>query len=119
MHDGGTAAGRGFFDALHWRLIGPFRAGRVVAVAGDPTDRLTFYFGSTGGGVWRTRDGGMSWSNLSDGFFRRASVGALALAPSDPNVLYAGMGECCIRGNVSHGDGVYRSTDAGSTWAHL
>src|SRR5215472_18182765 len=113
-----TSAG-GFFDEVKWRLIGPFRAGRVVAVAGDPRDRRTFYFGSTGGGVWKTVDGGVSWRNVSDGFFRRASVGALAVAPSDPNVVYAGMGESTIRGNVSHGDGVYRSTDGGKTWTHM
>ena len=105
--------------ALEWRAIGPFRGGRVVAVAGDPVNRQVFYFGSTGGGVWKTTDGGVYWENVSDGFFKRASVGALAVAPSDPNVIYAGMGETTIRGNVSHGDGVYRSTDAGKTWVHL
>jgi photosystem II stability/assembly factor-like uncharacterized protein len=109
---------RGFLDSLRWRLIGPFRAGRVVAVAGDPSEPRTFFFGSTGGGVWKTTDAGVSWRNVSDGFFRRASVGALGLSASDPNVLYAGMGEACIRGNVSHGDGVYRSADGGATWAH-
>jgi hypothetical protein len=108
-----------FLSGLKWRLIGPYRAGRVVAVAGDPRDRLTFYFGSTGGGVWKTLDAGISWHNVSDGFFQRASVGALAVAESDPNVVYAGMGECCIRSNVSHGDGVWRSVDAGRTWTHL
>lgn len=118
MTDTETARAQGFFDGLHWRLIGPFRGGRVVAVSGDLTDRRTFYFGSTGGGVWKTVDAGLSWRNVSDGFFRRASVGALAVAASDPNVIYAGMGECCIRSNVSHGDGVYRSTDAGASWAH-
>src|SRR6266496_2457507 len=118
MHEADRTAPGGFFDEVRWRLIGPFRAGRVVAVAGDAGDSLTFYFGSTGGGVWKTVDGGVSWRNVSDGFFERASVGALAVAPSDANVLYAGMGECCIRSNVSHGDGVYRSSDAGATWVH-
>ena len=108
-----------FLDKLEWRNAGPFRGGRVVAVAGDPRDRNTFYFGSTGGGVWKTGDGGLYWENVSDGFFKRASVGGLAVSRSDPNVIYAGMGESCIRGNVSHGDGVYRSTDAGKTWTHL
>src|ERR1700687_1297706 len=108
-----------FLDRLEWRSAGPFRGGRVGAVAGDPRDRNTFYMGSTGGGVWKTGDGGLYWENMSDGFFKRASVGAIAVSRSDPNVIYAGMGESCIRGNVSHGDGVYRSTDAGKTWAHL
>jgi len=105
--------------ALEFRLVGPFRGGRVGAVAGDPLDNQTFYFGSTGGGVWKTTDGGIFWDNVSDGFFKRASVGALAVATADPNVVYAGMGESCIRGNVSHGDGVYRSSTAGQTWSHL
>jgi len=106
-------------DGLEWRQLGPFRGGRVEAVAGDPRDRNVFYFGSCGGGVWKTTDGGIYWKNVSDGFFKRASVGAIAVAASDPNVIYAGMGEACIRGNVSHGDGVYRSTDGGKTWSHL
>ncbi|MGH2499100.1 MAG: VPS10 domain-containing protein [Candidatus Limnocylindria bacterium] len=106
-------------DGFEFRCIGPFRGGRVVAVAGHPTDRLTFYFGSTGGGVWKTVDGGTFWENVSDGQFRRASVGAIAVSRSDPNVVYAGMGEATIRGNVSHGDGVYRSSDGGKTWTHL
>ncbi|HEX5505936.1 MAG TPA: glycosyl hydrolase, partial [Thermomicrobiales bacterium] len=104
--------------SLEWRLIGPFRGGRVVAVAGDPVHEQVFYFGSTGGGVWKTTDGGVYWRNVSDGYFERASVGAIAVAESDPNVIYVGMGETTIRGNVSHGDGVYKSTDAGKTWQH-
>jgi photosystem II stability/assembly factor-like uncharacterized protein len=104
---------------LEWRCIGPFRGGRVVAVAGHPREPAMFYFGSTGGGVWKTTDAGQYWVNISDGFFKRASVGGIAVAASDPNVIYAGMGEATIRGNVSHGDGVYRSTDAGRTWKHL
>ena len=107
------------FETLEWRCIGPFRGGRVVAVAGHPTDPMVFYFGGCSGGVWKTYDGGTYWENVSDRFFKTAAVGALAVAESDPNVIYAGMGESCIRGNVSHGDGVYGSTDAGRTWAHL
>lgn len=103
----------------YWRLIGPHRGGRVVAVAGDPLHTLTFYFGSTGGGVWKTTDAGLTWRNVSDGYLGSASVGAIAVAPSDPNVLYVGMGEATIRGNVSFGDGVYRSTDAGKSWRHM
>jgi len=106
-------------NSLEWRLIGPFRGGRVVAVAGDPANLQVFYFGSTGGGVWKTNDGGVIWENVSDGFFKRASVGAIAVSASDANVIYVGMGETCIRGNVSHGDGVYKSTDGGKTWLHL
>jgi hypothetical protein len=87
MAEGVDAKRGGLLDDVRWRLVGPFRAGRVVAVAGDPGDRRTFYFGSTGGGVWKTQDGGLSWRNVSDGFFRRASVGALAVAASDPNGL--------------------------------
>ena len=106
-------------NSLEWRLIGPYRGGRVVAVAGDPANPQVFYFGSTGGGVWKTTDGGLYWENVSDGFFKRASVGAIAVSAADPNVIYAGMGETCIRGNVSHGDGVYKSTNGGKTWVHL
>ena len=107
------------FETLEWRSIGPFRGGRVVAVAGHPTDPMVFYFGGCAGGVWKTYDGGTYWENVSDGYFKTAAVGAIAVAESGPNVIYAGMGESCIRGDVSHGDGVYRSTDAGRTWAHL
>ena len=103
---------------LKWRCIGPFRGGRVVAVAGDPRDPNTFYFGAVAGGVWKTTDAGTYWRPVSDGFFATSSVGALAVAPSDANVIYAGMGETTIRIDVSHGDGVYRSTDAGRTWTH-
>jgi photosystem II stability/assembly factor-like uncharacterized protein len=105
--------------ALKWRCIGPYRGGRVVAVAGDPVRPAVFYFGACAGGVWKTSDGGTYWENVSDGFFTTAAVGAIAVADADPNVLYVGMGESCIRGDVSHGDGVYRSTDAGKTWTHL
>ncbi|MBO0793271.1 MAG: hypothetical protein J2P36_20295, partial [Ktedonobacteraceae bacterium] len=104
---------------LEWRSIGPYRGGRVVAVAGDPVEKQRFYFGSTGGGVWKTTDGGLTWENITDGYFKRASVGAIAVSQADPNVIYVGMGETTIRGNVAHGDGIYKSTDKGQTWTHL
>ena len=106
-------------DVMNWRCIGPFRGGRVVAVAGDPRDHNVFYFGACAGGVWKTYDAGTYWENISDGFFNSAAVGAIAVAESDPNVVYAGTGEACIRSDVSHGDGAYRSTDAGKTWQHV
>ncbi len=104
---------------LSYRNIGPFRGGRSVAVAGHDDRPNTYYMGATGGGVYKTEDGGRTWINVSDGFFKTGSVGALAVAPSDPNVVYAGMGETCIRGNMSAGDGVYRSTDGGDSWNHI
>src|SRR5690349_24329445 len=88
---------------LEWRCIGPHRGGRAVAVAGDPVDQMTFYFGAVAGGVWKTTDGGNVWENISDGFFKTSAVGAIAVAESDPNVIYVGTGESTIRGNVSHG----------------
>ena len=150
-------------NSMSYRLVGPFRGGRVTAVAGVPGDPMTYYMGSTGGGVWKTADGGVTWRNVSDAVreldprpepvimgevdpvlassgrlrppvgglpdvrterrqgdvFGTASIGAIAVAPSDPNVVYVGTGSACIRGNVSPGDGVYRSTDAGETWRHL
>ncbi len=108
------------FDGLmQWRCIGPFRGGRVVTVAGDPRDSNTFYFGAVCGGVWKTTDAGQYWSNITDGYFTASSVGALEVAPADPNVIYAGTGESTIRIDVSVGDGVYKSTDAGRTWKHM
>ena len=109
----------GLFQSLQWRLVGPFRGGRVVAVAGHPTDKATFYFGAVGGGIWKTTDAGVYWENISDGFLKTSAVGALAVSESDPNVIYAGMGETSIRGNVSHGEGVYKSTDGGKTWKNV
>jgi photosystem II stability/assembly factor-like uncharacterized protein len=105
-------------EALKWRCIGPPRGGRVVAVAGDPADPMTFYFGACAGGVWKTTDGGVYWRCVTDGFLGTAAIGAVAVAPSDRNVIYAGTGETTIRLDVSYGDGLYKSTDAGRTWSH-
>ncbi|HET9402160.1 MAG TPA: hypothetical protein VFO34_14540 [Candidatus Acidoferrales bacterium] len=107
------------FQALRWRSIGPERGGRVTAVAGLPGDRLTYYMGATGGGVWKTADAGINWTPISDRYFKTGSVGSIAVAESDPNIVYVGMGEACLRANISHGDGVYKSTDAGRTWASV
>ncbi|MBM3285625.1 MAG: glycosyl hydrolase, partial [Candidatus Aminicenantes bacterium] len=109
----------GFIKAMEWRPIGPYRGGRVTAVAGIPDKPHVYYFGATGGGVWKTEDGGLSWKCVSDGFFKTGSVGAIAVSEWDPNVVYVGMGEAPIRGNVSHGDGMYKSTDGGKTWARI
>ncbi|MDY8137152.1 VPS10 domain-containing protein [Aquimarina sp. 2201CG5-10] len=103
------------YDALEYRLIGPFRGGRSAAVTGVPGKPNLFYFGATGGGIWKTTDGGRTWENISDGFFG-GSIGAIAVSKSDPNVIYVGGGEKTLRGNVSSGYGVWKSVDAGKTW---
>jgi photosystem II stability/assembly factor-like uncharacterized protein len=106
-------------QSLRFRLAGPFRGGRVVAVAGVPSQPNVYYFGGVGGGVWKTTDGGGAWLPMSDGQFKTSSVGAIAVADSDPNVVYVGMGESCVRGNASNGDGVYKSVDGGKTWRNV
>ena len=106
------------YQAMEYRSIGPYRGGRVTAVTGVVGEPHTYYMGSTGGGVWKTTDAGETWTNISDEHFKAGSIGAVAVAPSDPNVVYAGTGSACPRGNVSPGIGVYRSTDAGETWEH-
>ena len=101
---------------LRWRLVGPFRGGRVTAVAGDPTKPLVFWFGAVNGGVWKTTNAGLTWKNVTDGVSDLSSVGAIALAPSDPNVIWVGSGEGKPREDLTYGTGVYRSTDGGRTW---
>ncbi len=108
----------GPLGALHWRLIGPFRAGRVLATAGVPGDPTTFYFGAVGGGVWKTVNAGVTWEPIFDDQ-SIASIGALALAPTDPDVIYVGTGEADMRSDITYGDGVYRSDDAGRHWTHV
>ncbi|MCC6834554.1 MAG: glycosyl hydrolase [Cytophagales bacterium] len=108
------------YKPAKWRSIGPFRGGRSVTASGVVGDINTYYMGTTGGGVWKTDDLGITWRNISDGFFKTGSVGAVAVSESDPNVVYVGMGEHAVRGVMTHhGDGVYKSTDAGKTWAKL
>ena len=107
------------FKALEWRSIGPARGGRSIAGAGVVGRPYEYYFGAVGGGLWKTADGGATWSPVTDGQIRSSSVGAVAVSESSPDVVYIGMGEACIRGNIMQGDGVYKSTDAGRTWTHM
>jgi len=106
-------------QVLKWRSIGPYRGGRVTAVAGVLHQPLVYYMGATGGGVWKTENAGVSWRPVSDAYFKTGSVGSIAVADSNPNMLYVGMGEACLRSNISQGDGVYKSTDAGKTWVNV
>jgi hypothetical protein len=103
------------YSGMEYRNIGPFRGGRSAAVTGVPGKSNLYYFGSTGGGVWRTTDAGSTWENISDGFFG-GSVGSVAVSTWDNNVIYAGGGEVTVRGNVSYGYGMWKSLDAGKTW---
>ena len=117
--DGDQEEAKGPWHGLTWRLIGPFRGGRVLAVSGVVGDQHTYYFGGTGGGVWKSTDGGLTWRPLTDKVKDMApSIGAIAVAPSDSNVIYAGTGEACIRGDIINGNGVYKSVDAGKTWTY-
>lgn len=119
-----TTASSGFnaadFKGLKWRNIGPYRGGRSVAATGIPNEPMSYIAGYTGGGLWKTENGGASWSNISDGFFKTGTVGAIAVSEFDPNVIYVGMGEHAVRGVMtSPGEGMYKSEDAGKTWKHI
>lgn len=114
-----TSYDQSLFGAMHWRNIGPFRGGRSLAVAGHKDQPNTYYFGATGGGVWKTEDGGNTWLSISDSVFTASSIGAIAVAPNNPNVVYVGTGEAEIRGNISYGDGMYKSDDAGRSWSKI
>ena len=114
------AVDENLIGGLEWRTIGPWRGGRVTAVTGVPGNDRLYYMGATGGGVWKTENAGVSWENISDDYFNVGTIGAIAVAESDPNVIYVGTGEAPIRGvTTSHGDGMYKSTDAGMTWSHI
>src|SRR5262245_12770031 len=106
------------YSGLRWRMIGPFRGGRSNAVAGIPGQPNVYYFGSVGGGVWKTTNAGETWQPIFDGQ-PIASIGALAIAASDPNVIYVGTGEADFRSDLTYGDGMYKSTDGGKTWRHI
>ena len=107
------------WKTFHWRSIGPNRGGRSIAVSGVKGQPKVGYFGATGGGLWKTTDGGTNWAPVTDNQITSASVGAVAVSESNPDIVFIGMGESCIRGNIMPGDGVYKSTDAGKTWTHV
>jgi len=108
-----------FFDGLRWQNVGPDRGGRSIGVAGSDARPNEYYFGATGGGLWKTEDGGITWRPVTDGKINSASVGAVAVCEADPDVVYIGTGETQLRGNIMQGDGVYKSTNGGGTWSHL
>ncbi|HZM87569.1 MAG TPA: glycosyl hydrolase [Blastocatellia bacterium] len=106
------------FNALRWRSIGPNRGGRSITCAGSTSRPFEYYFGAVGGGLWKTVDGGVTWRPVTDGQLKSSSVGAVAVSESNPDVVFIGMGETQLRGNIMQGDGVYKTTDAGKTWSH-
>src|SRR5579859_2171539 len=108
-----------YLAGFKWRNIGPNRGGRSIASAGSTSRPLEYYFGAVGGGLWKTVDGGTTWKPVTDGQIKSSSVGAVAVSESNPDIVYIGMGETELRGNIMQGDGVYKSVDAGKTWKHV
>ncbi|MEJ1224026.1 VPS10 domain-containing protein [Sediminicola sp. 1XM1-17] len=115
----GTSIPKDFYEGLEWRNIGPLRGGRSLGAAGSPGRPYEYYFGATGGGLWKTVDGGNEWFPVTDGQVTSSSVGAVAVAETNPDIVYIGMGEVQLRGSITQGDGVYKSTDGGKTWRHM
>jgi photosystem II stability/assembly factor-like uncharacterized protein len=107
------------FEDIKYRNVGPTRGGRSTTVCGVVNEQFTFYMGTTGGGVWKTLDGGLNWKNISDNYFKTPSIGSIEVFQSDPSIIYVGTGSDGIRSNVIVGKGIYKSNDAGSTWTHL
>lgn len=118
-NDPHTTVAPALFDGLSYRSVGPTRGGRATAIAGIPSQAFTFFMGATGGGVWKTEDAGMNWTNISDGQIEAGSIGAITVAPSDPEVIYVGTGSACPRGNISAGIGLYKSSNGGKRWKHI
>src|SRR5437588_4911719 len=113
-----AAIDESLFGAMRWRQVGPFRGGRVLAVTGVPGEPNVFYFGAASGGVWKSTDAGANWTPIFD-HEPVASIGSIDVAASDHNIIYVGSGEACIRGNITYGNGVYKSVDGGKTWKNI
>ncbi|MDQ3413776.1 MAG: hypothetical protein M3480_02175, partial [Verrucomicrobiota bacterium] len=107
------------WSGMEWREVGPFRGGRAIAIEGVPDEPNTYYFGGVAGGVWKTTDGGANWKPIFDKQRTTSSIGAIAVAPNDHNTIYAGAGESALRGNITYGDGVYKSVDGGRNWRNV
>ena len=119
MHYSQAQTSDSTLKGMNWRNIGPNRGGRSLGVAGSSKNKLEYDFGAVGGGLWKTTDGGLNWKPVTDGQITSSSVGAVAVAESNPSIVYIGTGETAFRGNIMQGDGVYKSTDAGKTWKYI